>query len=217
MRAVARVCTEGVYRAKGVRKSVCVCVCVCVRSRKLSDLTIGPVLTWTTDAMMSHVDKLLKIPGEPDTHAHNVITSAPFMSAQHCTPYAAGALCIHACEYVHPGYVMCVPLYCVGAKVLFGGCESCFLCCHVHVCVCVVCVCCHLCHVCVVCAPLHPVGAKVLFGGRPLTDHSIPAVYGAIEPTAVFVPLKEALKPEHFDLVTTELFGPFQVRHTPWS
>ena len=31
--------------------------------RKLDDLSIGPVLTWTTDAMLAHVDKLLKIPG----------------------------------------------------------------------------------------------------------------------------------------------------------
>ncbi len=28
----------------------------------------------------------------------------------------------------------------------------------------------------------------------------------------MFVPLEQALKPEHFDLVTTEIFGPFQVR-----
>ena len=55
-------------------------------------------------------------------------------------------------------------------------------------------------------------GAKVLFGGKPLTGHSIPAVYGAVQPTAVFVPLVEALKPEHFGTVTTEVFGPFQVR-----
>lgn len=42
-------------------------------------------------------------------------------------------------------------------------------------------------------------------------DHSIPKVYGAIEPTAVFVPLKELVKPENFELVTTEIFGPFQI------
>jgi len=84
--------------------------------RTLQDLTIGPVLTWTTDAIMKHMARLLSIPG-----------------------------------------------------------------------------------------------AKVLFGGKPLTGHSIPEVYGAVEPTAVFVPLEEALKPEHFEAVTTELFGPFQV------
>ena len=31
--------------------------------RKLEDLSIGPVLTWTTRAMLDHVDKLLQIPG----------------------------------------------------------------------------------------------------------------------------------------------------------
>jgi 1-pyrroline-5-carboxylate dehydrogenase len=59
-------------------------------------------------------------------------------------------------------------------------------------------------------------GSRVLFGGKPLAGHSIPQVYGAIEPTAVFVPLAEALKPEHFDAVTTEVFGPFQVSHQCW-
>ena len=32
-----------------------------------------------------------------------------------------------------------------------------------------------------------------------------------MEPTAVYVPLKEMLKPEHYALVTTEIFGPFQI------
>lgn len=31
--------------------------------RKLEDLTIGPVLSWTTDAMLAHAARLLKIPG----------------------------------------------------------------------------------------------------------------------------------------------------------
>jgi hypothetical protein len=31
--------------------------------RKLEDLSIGPVLTWTTRAMLDHVDRLLQIPG----------------------------------------------------------------------------------------------------------------------------------------------------------
>lgn len=53
-------------------------------------------------------------------------------------------------------------------------------------------------------------GAKLLFGGKPLEGHSIPACYGTLEPTAVEVPL-ETLAGEHFELVTTELFGPFQV------
>lgn len=84
--------------------------------RKLSDLTVGPVLTVTTKRMLDHMNALLKIPG-----------------------------------------------------------------------------------------------ARVAFGGKELENHSIPTQYGAIEPTAVFVPLKEILKPENMDLVTTEIFGPFQV------
>lgn len=55
-------------------------------------------------------------------------------------------------------------------------------------------------------------GARVMFGGRPLTQpHRIPAVYGSYEPTAVFVPLRELVKPEHFAVATTEVFGPVQV------
>ena len=53
-------------------------------------------------------------------------------------------------------------------------------------------------------------GAELLFGGKPLSGHSIPDCYGAFEPTAVRVPLS-AVAGEHFGLVTTELFGPFQV------
>lgn len=54
-------------------------------------------------------------------------------------------------------------------------------------------------------------GSKLLFGGEPLQNHSIPSIYGAIRPTAIFVPLEEILKDENYDLVTTEIFGPFQV------
>lgn len=53
-------------------------------------------------------------------------------------------------------------------------------------------------------------GAELLFGGRPLEGHTIPACYGAMEATAVRVPIDEA-SGAYFDLVTTELFGPFQV------
>ncbi len=53
-------------------------------------------------------------------------------------------------------------------------------------------------------------GAELLFGGQPLTDHDIPKRFGAWQPTAVSVPL-EAIGGEHFELLTTELFGPFQV------
>lgn len=54
-------------------------------------------------------------------------------------------------------------------------------------------------------------GSKLIFGGKPLENHSIPSIYGAIKPTAVFVPLDEIVKEGNFDLVTTEIFGPFQV------
>lgn len=53
-------------------------------------------------------------------------------------------------------------------------------------------------------------GASVLFGGKPLANHEIPDCYGTLQPTAVEVPLA-ALAGEHFELATTELFGPFQV------
>ena len=53
-------------------------------------------------------------------------------------------------------------------------------------------------------------GATLLFGGEPLTGHSIPDCYGAMQATAVQVPIAAASN-EYFDLVTTELFGPFQV------
>lgn len=53
-------------------------------------------------------------------------------------------------------------------------------------------------------------GAKLLFGGRLLEGHSIPECYGAMEPTAVQVPLAQ-VSGENFGLVVTELFGPFQI------
>jgi 1-pyrroline-5-carboxylate dehydrogenase len=55
----------------------------------------------------------------------------------------------------------------------------------------------------------------VAFGGKPLTGHSIPEVYGAIEPTAVFVPIEQLVKDEHFGAATTEVFGPLQVSALP--
>lgn len=85
-------------------------------TRKLEDLTVGPVLTWSTDAILAHTRRLLDIPG-----------------------------------------------------------------------------------------------ARLAFGGQALEGHTIPERYGAVQPTAVFVPLEEALKPANFEAVTTELFGPFQV------
>lgn len=86
-------------------------------SRRLGDLTVGPVLTWTTGAILGHAERLLQIPG-----------------------------------------------------------------------------------------------AKLLWGGRPLqTPHGIPECYGAVEPTAVGVPLEALDDPAHFAAATTEVFGPFQV------
>ncbi|KAJ7945976.1 Delta-1-pyrroline-5-carboxylate dehydrogenase 1 protein [Quillaja saponaria] len=84
--------------------------------RKLEHLTIGPVLTVTTESMLEHMNKLLKIPG-----------------------------------------------------------------------------------------------SKLLFGGEPLENHSIPQIYGAIKPTAIYVPLGEILKANNYELVTREIFGPFQI------
>lgn len=84
--------------------------------RKLEDLTVGPILTFTTEAMLEHMNKLLKIPG-----------------------------------------------------------------------------------------------SKLLFGGEELKNHSIPSIYGALKATAIFVPLEEILKDGNYELVTREIFGPFQI------
>ena len=55
-------------------------------------------------------------------------------------------------------------------------------------------------------------GARLAFGGRELEGHTIPEVYGAVEPTAVVVPLRQILASDaNWELATTELFGPFQV------
>ncbi|KAK6123343.1 hypothetical protein DH2020_042915 [Rehmannia glutinosa] len=54
-------------------------------------------------------------------------------------------------------------------------------------------------------------GSKLLFGGEALQNHNIPAVYGAIKPTAVFIPLEEILNENNYELVTKEIFGPFQI------
>jgi len=61
-------------------------------------------------------------------------------------------------------------------------------------------------------------GSRVLFGGVPLDEpHAIPACYGAVKPTAVYVPLEEMMKSdENFELVTREIFGPFQIV-TSWK
>jgi len=53
-------------------------------------------------------------------------------------------------------------------------------------------------------------GARCLFGGKELANHSIPKVYGSMQPTAVEIPIKELLG-KSFHNVTKEIFGPFQV------
>ena len=53
-------------------------------------------------------------------------------------------------------------------------------------------------------------GAELLFGGSELSDHDIPDCFGAYEPTAIRVPLSELCGGD-FKLLTTELFGPFQI------
>lgn len=54
-------------------------------------------------------------------------------------------------------------------------------------------------------------GAQVLWGGKELANHKIPSKYGAVEPTAVEVPLEEMMKAENFEAAVTEIFAPFQV------
>ena len=54
-------------------------------------------------------------------------------------------------------------------------------------------------------------GASLLFGGKELENHKIPDKYGAVEPTAVFVPVVEMMKMENFGTCCQELFAPFQV------
>ena len=55
-------------------------------------------------------------------------------------------------------------------------------------------------------------GSKRLFGGQPLPQpHKIPNFYGSYQPTAIFVPFKHFRAEKKFKLLTTELFGPFQI------
>ena len=54
-------------------------------------------------------------------------------------------------------------------------------------------------------------GSHLLFGGEEIDNHNIPKIYGAMKPTAVFVPLEEMLKDSNYDICTTEIFAPFQV------
>jgi 1-pyrroline-5-carboxylate dehydrogenase len=50
-------------------------------------------------------------------------------------------------------------------------------------------------------------GVKLVFGGKPVSEkNSVPSVYGLWEPTLISVPID--LYQKHYDLITTELFGP---------
>ncbi len=51
----------------------------------------------------------------------------------------------------------------------------------------------------------------MLWGGKPLHDHAIPTYYGAFEPTALLVPIELLGIEQQFDLLTKEIFGPFQI------
>ena len=53
-------------------------------------------------------------------------------------------------------------------------------------------------------------GAEWLFGGKELTNHSIPQIYGSIQPTAIKIPIGKLLG-KNFNQITKEVFGPFQV------
>jgi hypothetical protein len=58
-------------------------------TRQLSDLTIGPVLTWTTQAMLEHMDKLLQLPGRHDAQQRSSMQrccSATHSKRQRTTP-----------------------------------------------------------------------------------------------------------------------------------
>lgn len=54
-------------------------------------------------------------------------------------------------------------------------------------------------------------GAKILWGGKKLTGHSIPDIYGSFEPTAIYVPIKHFTSKKKIKLICTEVFGPFQI------
>ena len=55
-------------------------------------------------------------------------------------------------------------------------------------------------------------GTELLWGGKPCSEkNNVPECYGLYEPTAIKVPLKEFLNKENYELVNTELFGPFQL------
>ena len=53
-------------------------------------------------------------------------------------------------------------------------------------------------------------GSNLLLGGKELANHSIPSMYGSLEPTAIQIPLAAFLT-DDFKKITKEVFGPFQI------
>lgn len=53
-------------------------------------------------------------------------------------------------------------------------------------------------------------GAKLVFGGKPVSEKNfVPEAYGLWEPTLISIPIQ--LYEKHYELITTELFGPVTV------
>jgi len=52
-------------------------------------------------------------------------------------------------------------------------------------------------------------GSFVLFGNNEIENHTIPECYGSYMPTAIYIPFNKI--GENFELVTKEIFGPFQI------
>ncbi len=53
-------------------------------------------------------------------------------------------------------------------------------------------------------------GSNLLLGGKELANHSIPSMYGSLEPTAIQIPLAAFLT-DDFKKITKEVCGPFQI------
>lgn len=69
--------------------------------RNMKDDTIGPVITWTTEAMLAHKDKLLKIPGMP-FHPCQLVMVAMMLLISHDSRPPAGQSWPRCCSLVMP-------------------------------------------------------------------------------------------------------------------
>ena len=55
-------------------------------------------------------------------------------------------------------------------------------------------------------------GSRLLWGGKPCKEkNSVPECYGLFEPTAITIPINEFLNKDNYNVINTELFGPFQL------